>query len=158
MSRFLLLFLLILFTSCDYFEKQKVYSEDLLEEELKTFNWNEVDIYPTFKSCDSITLKSDSKRCFQNTLIMHVNQFLEQQNLVVSNDINDTIRLKIVINKQGVLEVASISLKEETRQEIPELDSLLRQSLKMVPKIFPAIKRRQQVTTAFELPIIVTIN
>ena len=152
------LFILCFATSCNYFEKKKVYSEDLLEEELQTFNWNEVDTYPTFSSCDSITVKADSKACFQNTLIGSVNQFLEAQNLVVSNDINDTIRLKIIIDNTGLLEIESINFKPETAIEIPEIDSLLRQSLKEIPKIYPAIKRGQHVTTAFELPIIVRIN
>ena len=153
---FLLIFLLV--ASCNYFEKKKVFPEDLLEEELQTFNWNEVDAYPTFSSCDSITEKEDSKTCFQNTFIGSVNEFLEAQNLVVSNDINDTIRLKIIIDNKGVLGVESIQINPETVVQIPEIDSLLRQSLKSIPKIYPAIKRGQQVATAFELPIIVKID
>lgn len=152
------LLILLLATSCNYFEKKKVYSEDLLEEELQTFNWKEVDTYPTFDNCDSITVKEDSKMCFQNTLITNVNKFLADQNLVVSNDVNDTIRLKIIINNTGFLEVESIKIQPETLLEIPEIDSLLRQSLKSIPKIYPAIKRGQQVTTVFELPVIVKID
>ncbi|WP_290205005.1 hypothetical protein [Winogradskyella bathintestinalis] len=145
-------------TSCNYFEKKKVYPEDLLEEELQTFNWNDVDTYPTFTSCDTLTEKKDRKVCFQNTIVTNVNHFLAAQNFVVSNDINDTIRLKIRINNTGILEVESIKIHPETLLEIPEIDSLLRESLKNVPKIYPAIKRGQQVTTAFELPVIVRIN
>jgi hypothetical protein len=148
----------MLATSCNYFEKKKVYSEDLLEEELQTFNWNEVDTYPTFSSCDSIIDKEDSKICFQNTIISSVNEFLSAQNIVVSEDVNDTIRLKIIIDNKGGLEVESIDLNPETAAQIPEIDSLLRLSLKSIPKIYPAIKRRQQVTTAFELPVIVQIK
>ncbi|MBC2844218.1 hypothetical protein [Winogradskyella flava] len=158
MNRVACLFLIVLFTSCDYFEKKKVNSEDLLEEELQTFNWNDVDTYPTFSSCDSITAKEESKICFQNTLLSNVNQYLEQQNIVVSTDVNDTIRLKLVIDNKGLIKVDSIVVKSETQFQIPEIDSLLRQSLKGVPKIYPAIKRGQQVTTAFELPVIVRIN
>lgn len=153
-----LLILLITATSCNYFDKKKVYPEDLLEEELQTFNWNEVDTYPTFMGCDAMTTKEDNKICFQNTLITNVNQFLRAQNLVVANDVKDTIILKIIIDKTGLLNVESIKVQPETIQEIPEIDSLLRQSLKGVPKIYPAIKRNQQVTTAFELPVIVKIN
>ena len=153
-----ILFILLFATSCNYFEKKKVYPDDLLEEELQTFNWNEVDTYPTFSSCDSITVKEDNKMCFQNTLIGSVNQFLEAQNIVVSNDVNDTIRLKIIIDNKGILKVESIKRQPEIAVQIPEIDSLLRQSLKGIPKIFPAIKRGQQVTTAFELPVIVRIN
>ncbi|MBO6880961.1 hypothetical protein [Winogradskyella sp.] len=158
MNRIACLFLIILFTSCDYFEKQKVNSEDLLEEELQTFNWNDVDTYPTFSSCDSITAKEESRACFQNTLLSHVNQYLADQNIVVSDDVNDTIRLKLVIDNKGLLEVDSMVIKPETQFQIPEIDSLLRQSLTNIPKIYPAIKRGQQVTTAFELPVIVKIE
>lgn len=158
MNRIVFLLIFLFATSCSYFEKKKVYPEDLLEEELQTFNWNEVDAYPTFSSCDSITIKEDNKVCFQNTIISNVNQFLEAQNIVVSEDVNDTIRLKIIINKEGLLEVESIKRQPETAIQIPEIDSLLRQSLKSIPKIYPAIKRGQQVTTAFELPVIVKIN
>ncbi|WP_296380627.1 hypothetical protein [Winogradskyella sp.] len=158
MKSIVFLLILLLATSCSYFEKKKIYSEDLLEEELQTFDWNEVDTYPTFSSCDSITVKADSKACFQKTLVSNVNQFLETQNIVVSEDVNDTIRLKITIDNKGFLEVKSIIFKPETAIQIPEIDSLLRQSLKGIPKIFPAIKRGQQVTTAFELPVIVKID
>lgn len=158
MNRIACLFLIILFTSCDYFEKQKVNSEDLLKEELQTFNWNEVDTYPTFSSCDSITAKAESKVCFQNTLLAHVNHYLSDQNIVVSNDVNDTIRLKLIIDNKGLLLIDSMAIKQETQFQIPEIDSLLRQSLKDIPKIYPAIKRGQQVTTAFELPVIVKID
>ncbi|WP_179021732.1 hypothetical protein [Winogradskyella forsetii] len=158
MNRIVFLLIFFLITSCNYFDKKKVYPEDLLEEELQTFNWNEVDTYPTFSSCDTLTAKEESKACFQNTLITSVNQFLEAQNIVVSNDVNDTIRLNIKIDNYGALAIESIKIQPETIEEIPEIDSLLRQSLKSIPKIYPAIKRGQQVTTAFELPVIVRIN
>jgi hypothetical protein len=158
MNRLACFLLLVLLTACDYFENQKVNSEDLLKEELQTFNWNDVDTYPTFSSCDSMTVKEDSRVCFQNTLLSHVNHYLASQNIVVSEDVNDTIRLKLMIDNRGHLEIEDIAIKPETRFQIPEIDSLLRQSLKGIPKIFPAIKRGQQVKTAFELPVIVRID
>ncbi|WP_299105659.1 hypothetical protein [uncultured Winogradskyella sp.] len=158
MNRIVCLLILLFATSCNYFEKKKVTPEDLLEEELQTFNWNEVDTYPTFTSCETLTAKEESKACFQNTLITNVNAYLAQQKIIVTNDVFDTIKLSIIIDKQGLLTVESMKIHPETIKEIPEIDSLLRQSLKSVPKIFPAIKRGQQVTTAFELPVIVQIN
>ncbi|WP_438963762.1 hypothetical protein [Winogradskyella sp.] len=158
MRSLMFLFILLFATSCDYFEKKKVYSEDLLNEELQTFNWNEVDTYPTFSSCDSLTSKEESKTCFQNTLLSNVNSYLSNQNLIVTNDVNDTIKLQIVIDKNGELNVESMTYKPETKTEIPNIDSLLINSLKTIPKIYPAIKRGQQVTTSFEFPIVVRID
>ncbi|WP_232817797.1 hypothetical protein [Winogradskyella tangerina] len=158
MNRLVGLFLIVLLSSCNYFEKQKVNADDLLEEELQTFNWNDVDTYPTFSSCDSITAKEESKNCFQNTMLSHVNQFLADQNIVVTEDVYDTIIMQLTIDNEGLLKVEDIKMKPETISQIPEIDSLLRQSLTTVPKIFPAIKRGQQVKTAFELPVIVKID
>ena len=91
-------------------------------------------------------------------MVFNVNRFLEAQNIIVSEDVYDTIRLTITIDNNGILKVESMTFKPETVNQIPEIDSLLRQSLRGIPKIFPAIKRGQQVTTAFELPVIVKIN
>ncbi len=158
MKRILFLLLLINMMSCDYFNKKKVYSQDLLENELEMFTWNDVDEYPTFASCDSTLGKTNKKQCFENTLRDILNTNLSQYHIVVSESIEDTVQLKITINNQGEFSINSIESSVLTKQEIPELDSLLRQSLNSLPKIFPAIKRSQQVTTQFSLPVIIKIE
>ena len=158
MKRITFLFVILLFTSCEYFEKKKVYTDDLLQEELKTFNWNEVDTYPTFEACEQVTDKVASKRCFQQVVLQHVNQYLKDQHLVVTTSVNDTINLSLAINHQGQIEVQNIKSKEETERAIPHIDSLLRESVMTLPKIYPAIKRGQQVKTVFKLPIVVKIT
>ncbi|WP_299521061.1 hypothetical protein [Winogradskyella sp.] len=158
MNRIACLLLFTLLSACNYFEKQKVNADDLLEEELQTFNWNDVDTYPTFSGCDSIIDKEEGKVCFQNTLLAHVNDYLGRQNLVVSEDVNDTIRIGLIIDANGTLAIEEIIIKPETQFQIPTIDSLLHQSLKGIPKIEAATKRSQYVTTAFELPVIVKID
>jgi hypothetical protein len=158
MRRITFLFVLLFLFACDDLEKKKLNSEELLKQELQTFNWNDVDTYPTFDSCDSITDKAESKDCFQNTLIGHVTQYLQSQNIVVSKDVDDVLSIQLVIDRNGNLEVESIDAKPETLEQIPEIDSLLRESLKNIPKIYPALKRGQQVSTAFKLPVIIRIE
>ena len=144
--------------SCDYFDKKKVYSEDLLENELEMFTWNDVDEYPTFTLCDSTTGKENKKQCFENTLRDILNTNLAQHHIVVTEAIEDTVQLKITIDKEGNFSINSIKSSLLTQQEIPQLDSLLRKSLEDLPKIYPAIKRSQQVTTEFNLPVIIKIE
>ncbi|WP_323787085.1 hypothetical protein [Psychroserpens sp.] len=158
MKRILIFLLLINVMSCDDFNKKKVYSEELLENELELFTWNDVDEYPTFSSCDSTLGKVNKKLCFENTLRDILNTNLSQHHIMVSESIEDTIQLKITIDNQGEFSINSITSSALTKQEIPQLDSLLRKSLDSLPKIFPAIKRSQQVTTQFSLPIIIKIE
>ncbi|WP_456441900.1 hypothetical protein [Psychroserpens sp.] len=158
MNRILIFLLLINMMSCDYFNKEKVYSQDLLENELEMFTWNDVDEYPTFTSCDSTIGKANKKQCFENTLRDILNTNLSQYHIVVSEAIEDTVKLKITIDNKGEFSINSIESSILTKQEIPQLDSLLRQSLDSLPKIFPAIKRSQQVTTQFSFPVIIKIE
>ncbi len=144
--------------SCDYFNKKKVYSEDLIEEELQTFSWNDVDEYPTFASCDSTLGKENKKQCFENTLRDILNTELSQYHIIVTESVEDTVNLKITIDKEGKFSINAIDSNPLTKQEIPQLDSLLRASLDSLPKIFPAIKRSQQVTTQFSFPVVIKIE
>ena len=119
---------------------------------------NTVFCFPTFTSCDSLTGKENKKQCFENTLRDILNSNLSQYHIVVSESIEDTVQLKITIDKEGNFSINSIESDPLTKQEIPQLDSLLRRSLDSLPKIFPAIKRSQQVTTQFNFPVIIKIE
>lgn len=154
-----IVFLLVLMlASCEYFNVKKTSSEAILNEELKTFNWNDVDEYPNFSVCDESQSKALRQLCFQNTLTHHITSFLQNEGIIVSQDINDTILLEFQVSKIGDLSLIKANIDSLTVDEIPNIEDLLNQSLTDLPKIFPAIKRGQQVTTEFELPLIIRVH
>lgn len=155
MKRLILIVILVILSSCDYFNKKKIDTKEILDEELKSINWNDVDEYPTFSICDSTDNK---KTCFEDVLRNRLNEHLLRQNIIVTEDISDTILLKIHIDNKGNFTLKDIVSNEMTKAQIPQLDSLLRHSFDSLPKIYPAIKRSQQVATEFNLPVVVTIN
>jgi hypothetical protein len=157
--RYSFVFLLILLlTSCDYFNVKKTSSEAILKEELETFNWNDVDEYPSFSVCDSVLSKDEKTQCFQETITNNIISFLQDEKIVVTQDVNDTIRLGFQVSKVGDLLLNRSEIDSLTVREIPNIRALLDKSLKTLPKIYPAIKRGQQVTTEFDLPIIISVN
>ena len=158
MKRVLFLLSVLCCVSCQYFDKKKVYAEDIVEEEIKTINWNDVDQYPAFVECETLQDKQERKQCFEATLSNHVTTFFANQNIVVSEDIQDTLILKIAIDKEGELALKASKMDSLTKAQIPMLDSLIHQSLVSLPKIFPAIKRGQQVDTEFTLPIVISVQ
>lgn len=153
MKRLSILLVLIL-ASCDYFEKNKIDANTIIQEELETINWNEVDVYPTFENCEEASTKSDKKYCFENVLIKHINQNLANQVLVVSESINDTILLTLNCSNTGELTINHLKIKETTRQQIQNIDSIILSGFDSLPKLYPAIKRSQPVATEFKLPIV----
>lgn len=154
----LVVFIILVLVSCDYFETKKIKTEDIVNKELETIDWNAVDIYPSFSVCDSISEKEQQKICFETTVLTHVNQYLSQQSIIISEDVEDTISMKLQIDKLGNVTILNIDAKPETRRIITEIDTLLHGSIKALPKVFPAVKRGQQVTTEFVLPVVVSIK
>ncbi|WP_338732701.1 hypothetical protein [Mangrovimonas cancribranchiae] len=158
MKKLITVILLLCFTSCNYFDVKKTSTETILNEELKTFNWKDVDEYPSFSSCDNTFQKEERKRCFTQTLIKTISNRLAHQNIVVTEDVTDTVMMRLQVSYKGELKVLSIKADTLTYQQIPKIDSLLVSTLDSLPKIYPAVKRSQQVTTEFSLPIRIHVN
>ncbi len=158
MKFFIVSILVLMFSSCENFKVKKTSSEAILKEELQTFNWSDVDQYPSFENCESSISKAEKKVCFQYTLTNHITDFLQNERIVVSQDIYDTVLLQMQVSKQGELKLLDVKMDSLTQREIPEIDSIIRNSLDSLPKIFAAIKRGQQVTTEFSLPLIISVE
>ena len=154
-AAFLMCFSLV---SCQYFEAKKTTSDAILKEELKTFNWNEVDAYPTFSNCDSLATKTEKKVCFETSLANHISNYLANETFVITQDINDTMLLEFIISEKGQLQIQTFKADSLTLAELPNIKHLVEQSLDSLPTIYPAIKRGQQVKTQFQLPIILQVN
>jgi hypothetical protein len=152
------LLLVLLLYSCEYFNVKKVSSESILEEELQTFNWNDVDEYPSFSICDSTITKQEKKTCFEQTLSGFITGYLQKDAIIVTQDIYDTISLNFKVTDKGDLILLDTKMDSLTHNEIPNINQLLAESLNSLPTIFPAIKRGQHVTTEFTLPIIINAN
>ena len=158
MQRILLFLLFLGVTSCNYFNVKKTSSEAILEEELQTFNWNEVDVYPSFETCNTSAEKEDKKKCFQNTVTEAIYKSLAAEKIVVTQDIQDTILVHFQISETGELHLIDAKIDSVTMLEIPNMEVLLHQSLDFIPEIYPAIKRGQQVKTQFTLPIQIQVD
>ena len=158
MKQACVILLFLAMTSCNYFDVKKKSSEAILNEELQTFNWSEVDVYPTFSSCDSSASKESLKQCFQNTLTGFITNNLQEESIVVTQDIDDIIIMKFQISEKGILILLDVKVDSITRQEIPNINELLTKSLDLLPKIYPAVKRGQQVKIEFNLPVIIQVN
>ena len=151
-------FLLFCLTSCEYFDKKKVSPEEILQEDLRTFKWNEVDEYPSFANCTTSETIALRKQCFETTLTRHITRHLTGKRIIVTRSINDTIRVKFHISEVGTLNVLEISTGERVKSQIPEINKFIEESLSALPEISPAIKRGQQVKTEFTLPIHIQVD
>lgn len=144
----------LLVTSCNYFDKKKVKADDLLNESLQSFNWNQVDEYPLFDGCDSTVSKDEIRSCFENILSGGIYEGLTRSRFIVTETLNDTLFLEFEITASGEIEFVRSYGSDLIYEQIPRIDSIVITSLAELPRVQPAIKRGQQVRTAFKIPII----
>lgn len=153
--KYLSLLLIAILMSCSYFEKNKLDTQTLVEDELQSINWSDVDVYPSFPNCEELLSNSDKRNCFQNTLISHINNKLSEHVLVVSETVNDTVLLTLNCSNEGILTINNIKIKPETKAQLQNIDSIILSGFDSLPKLYPAIKRSQPVATQFTLPIVI---
>ena len=154
---FILIFLYSFF-SCNYYEKKKLDSDAILMEELKTFNWNELDRYPSFETCEDSIDFQETKMCFEQTIMTYLSDYFKNNELVVTQMVSDTILIDFLVNSKGSIHISNIQSQALTKLQIPDLDSIISHGLQRVPKLYPAIKRSQQVQSAFQLPLILVVK
>ncbi len=154
-----LFFLLLIFNSCQYFEKQVPDEKELLKQELKKINWDEVDEFPSVLQCDTIKDAAIKKQCFFDYMAQTIQERIGIDTLRIEYPEIDTINVKITINTDSSLQFEtqytndSIALADKTK-----IDSILMSRLSDFPKVEPAIKRGVKVKTQFVLPVIIKME
>lgn len=155
MKQLKFLLILLLASSCQYFNTEKISSDAFYEEKIKTIDWEQVDGYPAFSNCEQFTEKEERKQCFETTLSRHIYEFIENKKLVTQSDLNSTVQLKFTISNKGEITSLDITVDSLLHQKFPLLKEWLTESIDSLPKLEPATKEGVPVETKFTLPVLI---
>ena len=154
MRKYLLILLLILFYSCQYFDKRVPDEEELLQKRLDEINWKEVSTYPSVPECDAILDKELRKECFFSALTGLVQEKLATGPLEGINGEADTIKVRVTVFPDGSLQFEPQFPDGETAYNKTKTDSIFKSRLADFPAVEPAQKEGVPVKTQFILPVI----
>ena len=158
LKQYYLFLVFILFNSCQYFDKQIPSEKELLQKELKTINWKEVDEYPSVVDCEKIEDKQQRQQCFFEVLTQLIQQKLSVDTLSVLYPELDTIEVKVTIFPDATMQFEPQFPKDSVAYDRIKIDSILKVRLVDFPKVNPAIKRGIPVKTQFILPVILKVE
>ncbi len=158
MKKFFFYFLIILFSSCQYFEKQVPSEKELLEKQIKEINWKEVDQYPSIADCERLTDETQRKQCFFEFLSSTIQQKLSIDTLKILFPKLDTIEVKVTVNSDATMQFEPQFPRDTVAYDTIKIDSILKIKLVNFPKVNPAFKRGIPVKTQFILPVIIKIE
>jgi hypothetical protein len=154
--KYLSILLIFLFlNSCQYFEKKVPSEKELLQKELKSINWKEVDEYPSVADCEKVADKKLRQQCFFQFMTSVIQQKLDIDTLSILYPELDTISVKVTVFPNAALKFEPQFPKDSVAYNTTKIDSVLRARLVDFPKVNPAIKRGVPVKTQFILPVII---
>ena len=156
--RLFLVFILLLATSCQFFETEKVSSEEIFNDEINTINWQDVDRYPTFPNCEKTLEKLEQQDCFINTITSHLHQVISEGNLIAGREISDTVNINFEVSSSGQLTITKMKIDSLLQKDFPKLESSILNSIDSLQPVAPAYKRGIPVKTKFTLPVIIQTN
>ena len=120
---------------------------------------DEVDEYPSFKECESITTKDEKLKCFTDRLSKSYQEALNSQKLAIGGALSDTIKVTLVVSNEGVLSVKSVEASDNTLELLPDLEKILKDKTAGFEFVLtPAKKNQVNVTTEYVLPLVIDVK
>ena len=120
---------------------------------------DEVDEYPSFKDCESITTKDEKLKCFTDRLSKAYQEALNSQKLAIGGALSDTIKVTLVVSNEGVLSVKSVEASDNTLELLPDLEKILKDKTAGFEFVLtPAKKNQVSVTTEYVLPLVIDVK
>ncbi|CAI8334383.1 MAG: Uncharacterised protein [Polaribacter sp. SA4-10] len=147
---FAFLLLLLFCNSCDLvmgLDDSKIETLDTI------IDFSSVDFSPSFPVCDSIITKQEKSACFRNTMHAKISSELQKHSFIIKEAVSETVFVHLLISANGTVVLDEIQSSENIQIQLPTLDSLLKISVRNLPKITPASKRGIPVVTKYSLPI-----
>jgi hypothetical protein len=132
--------------------------QELLQKELQTINWKEVDEFPSFVDCDKLDNKAKRQLCFFEYLTQLIQQKLSSDTLSILYPELDTIEVLVTIFPDAKMKFEPQFSKDSVTYDTNKIDSILQARLVNFPKVNPAIKRGIPVKTKFILPVILKVE
>ena len=158
MRKTLIIIFCFLSISCefDFQIDKKITVDEFITEELKSLNWNDVDQYPVFENCLEINNVKNKNNCFVETITNSFRENLKTNNLVLNRTLIDTVRMVLKVDKIGKISIENMTISDQNNKYKEVITKSFENTVSSLPKLYPAIKRGQEVDVIFNIPIIIS--
>ena len=151
-----LFFIVVTLNSCQWFGSNKTVSSSSDLKLIDTIiDFTKVDVYPIFSDCENYAENDNQKECFETSLIDKLTDSFSEHALTVKKKVNEKTSVDILIDQSGKAFTVAINSPEIIHEQLPTLDSIIRQSILDLPTMKPAVKRGIFVKSQYRLVVVV---
>ncbi len=150
--KFFFIFSFLNFFSCDVLEKKP-------NEMREKLIWTANDEYPTVIECENVVDTEDRLNCFYEYLYEYLSNNLKNRDDVKNLEFNDSIMIKIIVDKNGKVYPSEIRFKNPEYYN-EKINSIIYELLDSMPTVVPAVKTDYgvKVKSQFDLPLILKVK
>lgn len=145
--------MLVFLVSCDFFLSREAQTEKIVDEELMTIDWDDVDQFPLFDECDENAIKTEQRECFKREMLRRFVEAFSDTVYEVNQEIKDTVLVDFLVDEDGFVYIQQIEDNNRIEELIPGFKEEVRTRFKDVT-VIPAHKRGIDVKVRFRLPIV----
>jgi len=145
--------LLLCLISCEGLTNKELRTQRLVNEEMQNINWNAVDQYPLFNTCQETEAKPEQRKCFEETLLHHFSITVQQFEFNLDSSIKKDLFIDFLVDHKGQIQILEIGKDPKINDQMPEFDGIITRSLRSLPPLAPALKRGIPVSAKFRIPV-----
>ncbi|MCW1953973.1 MAG: hypothetical protein KIH80_007365 [Flavobacteriia bacterium] len=153
MRKLLFLAVVLLLSACTWFTPKEVLRDQYVHAELQAIDWQSVDQFPLFNSCDETATKQSQQQCFERVLNEQLREIISRMSMEEKLEISGSFSLSIQVNDQGdilLLDLINGAFSEETTTYLMTEFS---KEFSQIKQLSPALKQGMPVATQYQIPI-----
>ena len=98
----------------------------------------------------------NKNNCFVETITSSFRENLKTNNLVLNRTLIDTVRMVLKVDKIGKISIENMTISDQNNKYKEVITKSFENTVSSLPKLYPAIKRGQEVDVIFNIPIIIS--
>ncbi len=148
--------ILLVLSSCQWFESKGSMTQKLIRQDMESIDWNQVDKFPLYDQCDENASKVSQERCFTESVNAHLEQIFTALTTDHREALSKLTAIKIAVDTTGAIVLEEV-IRTEDETDIT-FDLLLKDRIGNLPKLYPALKRGLPVRVSCMVPIHIEIE
>lgn len=125
----------------------------MVNDELMAIDWNDVDNYPLFETCDEMAQKVEQRNCFEQEMLKRFVEAFSDTVYEVEGQLKDTLFVDFEVDEDGFVNIIEIEENVTIEKAVPGFRDELRSRFSDLT-VIPAHKRGINVKIKFRLPIV----
>ena len=153
MRKLLFLAVILLLSACTWFTPKEVLRDQYVHTELQSIDWQSVDQFPLFNSCDETATKQSQQQCFERVLNEQLSEIISRMSMEEKLEISGSFSLSIQVNDQGDILLLDLINDVFSEEITAYLMTEISKGFSQIKQLRPALKQGMPVATQYQIPI-----